>query len=379
MTDIWELFPFPTLKDGEFTNGSLLPAHQDCKTCPARPCASDGRALVGEPKVCRYGLTYARVDENRFVTGVMSTDSVGLNSRARTRLRNEPDRRFSPSKIARSIEQARSLGAGAVLDFELLKLEVLKTLEHEPEMHKALAQQLRRDFERNVEQSHDFLQLAKLVQGHAEALLAEKHPGLSTHEAAERSPIEGSIFFTTQLMVWKLDSLIFLQDSGRALERAKTFAVHPMLLKYARIYQWQADQKELNLRVEGECYSSAKYNSQAIGAVVQGILDNMVKYAPGGSTALIQFDERASEVIITFNSLGPRIEKSEMKDIFLPGVRAAAARAIETTGQGIGLATAQQVSDALGLKLSVDQENEQAKRFPGTFSTTFAFTLELTS
>lgn len=207
--DIWGLFPFPTLAGGTFTDGSLLAVHPECRTCMSMPCAADDRAAVGEPKICRYGLTYARVDADRVVVGVLATDGVSPNSRAKRRLRNEPDRRVGAKKLARSIEQARAMGAGVTTDFEALKSEVLHKLEQEPEMHKVLAEQLRRDFERNVQQSHDFLQLAKLVQGHAEALLAEKFPGMPVQDAAERSPIEGSIYFTTQLMVLKLDSLVF--------------------------------------------------------------------------------------------------------------------------------------------------------------------------
>lgn len=373
--DIWELFPFPTLAGGQLTDGSLLPVHPACMSCPNRACASDDKALVGEPKICRYGVTYSRIDDGRVLTGVLVSDGGNLSSRAKKRLRAEPERRITTAKISRAIERARSLGAGVTTDFDALKAQVLQKLELEPEMHKALAQQLRQDFESNVQQSHDFLQLAKLVQGHAEALLAEKYPGVPAQEAAERSPIEGAIYFTTQLMVLKLDSLVFLQDPQRANERLNNFKIHPLLLKYARIYQWQANQKELTLRVEGECFSSAIYNAQAIGAVIQGILDNLVKYAPAGSDALIRFDEHGSEVDISFSSLGPRIEPSERRSIFLAGFRGSAARKVENNGQGIGLATAKQISDVLSLDLSLDQSNEQSKRFLGTFSTNFAFTL----
>ncbi|GAB6859458.1 sensor histidine kinase [Microbacterium xylanilyticum] len=375
--DVWQLFPFPTLADGTFSDGTLLDVHPDCSRCPTRMCSTDDKAPVGEPKICRYGLTYARVDDSRLVVGVLATDGVDLGSRARKRLRTEAERRFSARRIAHSVESARALGAGVTTDLDVLKAEVLERLEREPEMHEVLVDQLRRDFERNVQQSHDFLQLAKLVQGHAEALLAEKYPGMPAQDAAERSPIEGSIYFTTQLMVLKLDSLVFLQDPQRANERRSKFKIHPMILKYARIYRYQASQKELNLRLEGECHASATYNSQAIGAVVQGILDNLVKYAPGGSDAVIRFDQHGSDVEISFNSLGPRIEPSERSRIFLPGFRAAAARNVESTGQGIGLATAERVSEVLGLGLSVDQSDDEPRRFPGTYSTTFKMTIRV--
>jgi signal transduction histidine kinase len=315
------------------------------------------------------------VDDDRFVTGVLATNGVTLNAKARRRLRTEPHRRFSGNIIQAAILRSRSLGAGVVNDLEVLRDEVLGRLEQDPEMHAALAKRMRQDFEKNLQQSHDFLQLAKLVQGHAEALLAEKYPGIPPHEAAEKAQIEGAIYFTTQLMVLKLDALVFLQDQHRATENQRTFKIHPMVLKYARIYQWQAHQKELSIRVEGECYSSATYNREAIGAVVQGILDNLVKYAPAGSSATISLDEKADKVEVAFSSLGPRIEINERSNIFLAGFRAEAARKFEHTGQGIGLATAHQVSEVLGLELNVDQVDQEERRFPGRYSTTFKVTL----
>lgn len=373
--ELWELFPFPTFHDGKFTNGSLVPAHPECISCPSRGCVSDAAAKPGEARVCRYGITYARVDDGRLVTGVVATNGVTLNPRAKRRLRMEPQRRFTSDSLQMAIERARNLGAGVVDDIELLKEEVLDRLEQDPEMHSALAKRMRQDFEKNVQQSHDFLQLAKLVQGHAEALLAEKYPSLPPHEAAQKSQVEGAIYFTTQLMVLKLDSLVFLQDPHRATENQRQFKIHPMLLKYARIYQWQAEQKELSVRIEGECYSSATYNREAIGAVVQGVLDNLVKYAPAGSSATISLDEQADKVELVFNSLGPRIEPNERANIFITGFRAEAARRFEQTGQGIGLATAHQVSEVLGLDLTVDQLGQEARRFPGRYSTTFKVTL----
>ena len=377
--DVWELFPYPTLSAGRFTPGSLVSVHPDCAACPTRPCTQDDRAEVGEPKVCRYGITYARVDDERLVTGVLATDSISKSPKSKRRLRNEPDRRATASQIRNSVGRARQMGAGVVADRELLRDEVLARLEKDPEMHSALAKSVRQDFEKNVQQSHDFLQLAKLVQGHAEALLADRYPGIPPYDAAGKSQIEGAIYFSTQLMVLKLDALVFLQDPHRASENLHSFGMHQMVLKYARIYQWQADQKDLALRVEGECHATATYNRAAIGAVLQGILDNLVKYAPAGSSATINLDEKADRVDVTFNSLGPRIAPDERNRIYIAGFRATAAREIETTGQGIGLATAYQVSEVLGLGLRMEQSDQEARRFPGRFSTTFTVTLKRTS
>ncbi len=373
---MWRLFPYPTLADDRFTDGSVLPVHPSCAACPTRECSTDDRAPVGTARQCRFGITYARVDDRRFVTGVIGSDLLNPSSRTRRRFRTEPNRRVRCRDIRAAVLAAVDLGAGVVEDFERSKEEVLGRLERDPEMHRALAEELRKGFQSNLDQSHDFLQLVKLVRGHAEVLLSEKFPALSPEDAAERLPTEGAIYFSTQLMLVKMDALVFLQEINRAFGSESRFQIHPFVVKYARIYKWQAEQKDLSIRLDGACYAWSRYNSQAIGALIQGLLDNLVKYSPAGSNAMVAFDERENHVDLTFSSLGPRIEPDERAQIFLPGYRGRAARQFELTGLGVGLATAKQVSDALGLDLDVQQEDVEDPTHNGRFRTSFSVRLQ---
>lgn len=268
------------------------------------------------------------------------------------------------------------MGVGLITDFETAKSEMFARLESDPELHEALAEQLRRDFSDNLHQSHDFLQLVKLVRGHAEALLHDKYPDLPPTDAADRLPTEGAIFYSTELMLAKMDSMAFLNEINLAHGNERKFKVHPVVLKYVRIYDWQAQEKDLKVRLEGNSYSSSYYNDKAIGAVIQGLLDNLVKYAPAGSAASVTFNETDEHVHLSFSSLGPRIDVDERSKIFLPKYRARAAKAMEMSGLGIGLATAKQISDALDLDLRVAQESEEDMRFAGVFRTTFSLRLE---
>jgi signal transduction histidine kinase len=226
-----------------------------------------------------------------------------------------------------------------------------------------------------MQRGHAFLQLVKLVRGHAEALLHDRFPELPPHEAAQKHPIEGAIYFSTELMLVKMDSLSFLHEVNRAFGNETRFDAHPFVLKYVRIYNWQATQRQVGLKVTGGCNAQVYYNSQAVGALVQGLLDNLVKYAPGGSTAIIHFAEEPTSVRVDFTSLGPRIEPDETEKIFIPGYRARAAQQMEMSGLGVGLATARQVSDALGLDLTVVQDASESHEFPERYLTTFAFHL----
>jgi signal transduction histidine kinase len=281
-----------------------------------------------------------------------------------------------PKQLLGAAERATDLGPGVVEDFERSKQDVLDRLSEDPKMFEALARQLRAEFQDNLSQSHDFLQLAKLVQGYAETLIQEKYPEINTEDGAERLPAEGAIYFATKLMLLKIDALAFIHEINQVYGGEARFQIHPLILKYVRIYRWQAEQKELDLQLFGSSYSYCHYNPQAIGAVVQGLLDNMVKYAPAGSDATIVFHEKEASITIDFTSLGPRIEDDESQKIFLPGFRARAARGAASSGLGLGLATAKQISDVLDLKLQVEQEAKEDPKYHDRYPTTFRMELE---
>jgi len=279
--------------------------------------------------------------------------------------------RVRSAQIVGAINAARALGHGVVDDFRLAQDQVLRELREHPDMHEALADKLRKDFDANLDQSHDFMQLVKLVRGHAEALLLTAHPTDEVVAAAESEPALGAIYFSTELMLVKMDSLVFLRDANRALGSPSTFQVHPYILKYVRIYDWQARQKNVRLRVQGTSYGRVTLNSDAVGAVIQGLLDNLVKYAPAGSDAWIDFNEEGGRIRVTFAGLGPRIAPGEVDKIFLPGFRAAAAKKMEQSGLGVGLATAKEISDALDLHLAVRQESVSDGKYVDRFKTEF--------
>lgn len=374
MADVWELFPFPTLSATGITRGSLVDAHPECRSCKVRACATDGAGAPGEARICKFGLTYARIDKERVAIGLVVTDHPNPTPGARRRIKRERERRVTQAEIARPIRVARDLGPGVVDVFEINRSTAMSALREDPDMQRAVAAQLRRDAEDDLNQSHDFMQMVKLVKGYAEALLRERFPNLEPEDAAEQVQNEGAIYFATQLMVLKMDSLLYLNEIHRATERPTNFGVHPLILKYKRIYDWTARQKSLKILL-GSTFRQVRYNSQAFGTVVQALLDNMVKYAPARSEASINFVEEPGSVVIEFVSLGPKIEDDELRGIFMPKVRGRAARRQESAGQGIGLASAKQISDALNLQLTCTQAPDPSPNFPERYLTTFRMRL----
>lgn len=372
MSEVWQLFPFPTATDdGHIVPGSVVGIPSRCATCPTMTCLTSDKP-ADEAQTCYRGVDYLRIDEARTVIGISVVDGP-LRTKAAARFaKRTPDSRVKASALAQAARTARGLGVGVVADFEQQKSALLEELRKNPEMHRAMASELKREFELNLDQSHDFLQLVTLVKGHAEALLGKKYPERDVLTAAEGAKHLGAIYFSTELMLVKMDSLQFLREVNLAVGESTQFQIHPFVLKYKRIYEWAAHQKNVKVRLSGECFSTLFLNAKAVGAVIQGLLDNMIKYAPPGSSVHIDFVTSADSVRIDFEGPGPRIENEEIDQIFLPGYRGIAARTTTEAGLGIGLATAKSISDALRLDLSVWQSGVEDSDCPGHYTTRFS-------
>ena len=370
---VWNMFPYPTLANGDLTSGSTMPAHPDCIACPTRACAQDA-SKTPEVRTCRYGLTFVRIDDERLAVGMVASTSNGPQSAAVRRQYKDRDRHARPDHILRAVESVRALGPGVANTFAANRQAMLEHLAGDEDMQRALAEKLRRDFNSNVAQSHDFLQLVKLVRGHAEVLLKTEHASLTPEDAADQEPALGAIYYSTSLMIAKLDALVYLNEINRAFGNERDFRLHPLILKYIRIYLWQAKQKGVHISLEDN-HDTCYYDGAAIGAVVQGLLDNLVKYAPANSKASIRFVSTNGTVRVDFTSLGPRISARERREIFMPGARGVAARNGNSEGQGIGLATVKAVSDALDLQVRVHQEPDPARGYVDAFETTFSISV----
>lgn len=373
----WNLFPFPTFAYGSFTDGTLFTAHERCRACFERPCTSDSTTGVTAATQCRFGLTYARIDAERLIVGMVVDDPVAFVKLARRLSKRERERSVKSASITTAAMSARHLGIGVVEDFEASLAAAMDRLATDADLRRAMAAELSKGIDGSLAQGHDFLQFVQLVRGHAEALLLANRSNAATDpsEIADEFPHEGAIYFAASLMMEKMNSLKYLESPNLALGGETTFAPHPFVLKYVRIYDWRATEKGVRVRLSGESRGKCRINSPAIGAVVQSLLDNMVKYAPSGSEAFIDFAEEKTTIRITFRSLGPKIQMDEWTRIYLPQFRGKAAKSGTLDGLGVGLAIAKSLSDVLRLDLEASQEESPDTRYPHHFWTSFTFVL----
>ena len=166
MMTIWSLFPFPTLlSDAEgassptFVDGSIIATPDICSSCRSFECQLNTSARHTEIHECRFGVDYVRLDGQRLIVGILATGQMSATRKAKSLARKHKELRVQPKQLLRAAESAASLGPGVVEDFQRSKQEILSQLKDSPEMFDALAQQLRTEFQDNLSQSHDFLQL----------------------------------------------------------------------------------------------------------------------------------------------------------------------------------------------------------------------------
>jgi signal transduction histidine kinase len=91
------------------------------------------------------------------------------------------------------------------------------------------------------------------------------------------------------------------------------------------------------------------------------IIQNAIKYSPGGSEVVVKVSDFLGRVDLHVQSLGPKIRASEIERIFERGVRGIEAQSSGETGSGIGLYAAKTlVQQGFGGSISASQDTHPA-------------------
>lgn len=370
------LFPLPTSVGGEHRDGALFHWPETCQACQERPC--ENGPITNRIETCPYGINFVRHDRDLLIGGIVVRDLSLSTPAHRKRAKTMRSSLVSAEDIRRSISALSSVDASQdKLAEELRERDKAQYLSAE-ESRREIVDELRPAIEQGLHQAHDYLLLLQQIQQNAATVLEERFPGVRPEEAADRLPNEGAIYFAAAMMLAKIDATVYLREPNRIHSNPEQFAIFKLVDKYARIYRSFARQREVRLELAGECFAVVSYPSNPVGAVIHTLLDNMVKYAPPKSAAVVRFVEEANSVRIAYSSLGPQVRSDERQRIFLPGYQADAARLVAGGGMGFGLAAAKLISDALHLDLRFKQATKEAYDSPGYYQTEFSIRLDKT-
>lgn len=364
------VLPFPSVVGGERRPGSLVGWHTRCDRCSSRPC--EGSSTTAEPQVCRWGVTYQRVEDDVLLAGVAVRDDP-LPSDAQKRASREAGRdgvtRAQFRAVAASIRDYRRQLDQRAEDALLAELdEHRRTVDYTEEVIRRLG----KDVQAALGQFHDYRALAGRVIRNMSAFLERSLPGKSIEEQLELGPHEVvAAYWAAQLMIDKFDTALFLLDPDSITAVANApFRFHGLVTKYFKIYQREFEARSVRAVVTGTSFGKVAGNSKAISVIPHTFLDNAAKYAPVGSEVVVRFDEDADTIRLAVTSLGPKIADDERRRIFEPFFRGRAAKEAAAEGMGFGLAVCQLVANRVGTQVEVQQERspETGKYFRTTFS-----------
>lgn len=153
-----------------------------------------------------------------------------------------------------------------------------------------------------------------------------------------------------------LDSSDFAQG-GVALD-AEPFDLTTTVKTIAREYEVAANKKGVALEIAASLPCLVKGDEEKLGRlVVKNLLDNALKYTPGGAIR-VTLEKDGATVRLSIADTGVGLAPEDMERLFTAGGKGAESSAINPESTGYGLAIAKQVVEAHGGRISAESDGK---------------------
>ena len=219
-------------------------------------------------------------------------------------------------------------------------------------------ERIRRDFVANV--SHELRTPVSIIRANAETLL----------DGAIEKPEVARRFLDAQLR--NADRLAALVADLLEISRieAGTYEISPDVLAIAPVVEHTIDNveqlaKEKNITITAEVPEdmTAWADEQALEQVLLNLVDNAVKYTPGGGKIVVRAFERDEMVRIEVEDNGPGIEPRHRARVFERFYRVDKGRSREVGGTGLGLAIVKHLAEAMDGQVGVEPASPHGSIF----------------
>ena len=220
---------------------------------------------------------------------------------------------------------------------------------------------LRRDFVANV--SHELRTPVTAILSASETL----ESAIKDPEAAKR--FLAIIARNAQRLQGLIEDLLDLSriESRELRLRPEKFAFEPFASHLVGMFKERADKKRIQLALVVEKGVEAEADRRALEQVISNLVDNAVKYCPGGSTVTLRamaIDGPGVRIEIVDD--GPGIEEKHLPRLFERFYRVDAGRSREMGGTGLGLSIVKHIIEAMGGSIDVTSTVGQGTTFAVT-------------
>lgn len=133
-------------------------------------------------------------------------------------------------------------------------------------------------------------------------------------------------------------------ETGTMKLRLEHVSLQTLLEEAAELYRYPAEEKKINIVVEGPAVEDLLCDRARMRQVVANLLDNAVKYTPAGGEVRLAARKEGGEVLIRVRDTGPGIPDRDLPKIWDRLYRGDASRSEK--GLGLGLSLVKAVTEA---------------------------------
>lgn len=199
---------------------------------------------------------------------------------------------------------------------------------------------------------HDLRRLSSSIHYAAD----EANKALNRRSMSDaRKRINNVISAQTMLSI-RTDFLDFSSTSD-SLHYLEMVPIYRRVDKVVRCYEPTALRKEMKLGISGMCTRTSR-GPNVFEIVPYVVIENAIKYGPKGQDIKVEVISNDDKILVTIESMGPRIQKSEVLEIFQQGSRGFLAKKRVNQGSGIGLHVAKSVVDLFKGSIWVQQADD---------------------
>jgi two-component system sensor histidine kinase/response regulator len=122
-------------------------------------------------------------------------------------------------------------------------------------------------------------------------------------------------------------------------------------------YEARAAAKQISLKRHFPHHATVAYTDRiALGAVIDNILSNALKYSRIGGTVTVRLESEAGEAIVSITDSGPGISDDDAARVFTRGGKLSARPTAGESSTGYGLAIAKDLTEALHGRIWFENE-----------------------
>jgi heavy metal sensor kinase len=184
--------------------------------------------------------------------------------------------------------------------------------------------------------AHDLRSPIARIRGTAEVTLT------SAKDLAEFESMAGSTIEECDRLLDMINTMLMISktESGVNKVSSQDVDIGGIVRQACELFGPTAEDKKVHLQCGVSSGIHLRGDTSMIQRMISNLLDNAIKYTPGGGTVQIALTDDRSQVVLTFQDSGIGISSADLPRVFERYYRCDQSRSLPGTGLGLSLARA---------------------------------------